>query len=67
VDNVCRQVIERHLLTKLFDVLSPERVAVFSDAELTHIAADSSEVTAKRKELQTLLLNLTKSLQDLRK
>jgi hypothetical protein len=67
VDNVCRQVIERHLIQTLPDVFSPEGVAMFSDIELTRIAADSPTVIKKRKDLRDLHSNLVASLQELRK
>jgi hypothetical protein len=67
VDNVCRQVIERHLLSTLPEVFSPEKMALLSDVELQRIAADSPAIVKQRKELQDLLSNLVKSLRDLRK
>ena len=37
VDNVCRQVIERHLLNPLPQVFCPEEVAAMDDDELYKI------------------------------
>jgi hypothetical protein len=67
VDNVCRQVIERHLLSTLPEAFNPERIALLSDVELHRIAADSPAMVKKRKDLQDLHSNLVKSLEDLRK
>ncbi|KAK3700512.1 hypothetical protein LTR37_015913 [Vermiconidia calcicola] len=65
VDNVCKQVIERHLLRPLPSLFSPEIVAGYSEADLHNIAAESSQVLAKRAYLQDLRETLTKSLTDL--
>lgn len=52
VDNVCRQVIERHILSNLPDVFSPTTVMSFSDEELLRIA---SEPETQRRQRQTLI------------
>ena len=67
VDNVCRQVIERHLLNPLPNVFCPEEVAAMDDDELYKIAAESHENSESRKRLQELYRNLQRSLSDLRK
>ncbi|KAK0932876.1 hypothetical protein LTR29_015546 [Friedmanniomyces endolithicus] len=54
VDNVCKQVIEGHLLCSLPSLFSPEIVAGYSEADLTRIAAESKETLEKRKHLQEL-------------
>ena len=67
VDNVCRQVVERHLLRPLPEIFCPERVALFADEELERIAAESLTLIDRRKELQELKESLTSSLRDLRR
>lgn len=54
VDNVCRQVIERHLLRPLSTLFPPEMVAGYSDADSTRIAPGSPQTLAKRKHLRGL-------------
>jgi hypothetical protein len=39
VDNVCRQVVERHLLIGLTKVFDPMRVSQFPEEELLKIAS----------------------------
>lgn len=67
VDNVCRQVVERHLLRNLPKIFSPKDVALYPDEELERIAGERPEVVAKRKELQEQLQTLKAGLNDLRK
>ena len=67
VDNVCRQVIERHLLNPLPQVFCPEEVAAMDDDELYKIAAESPDNAESRKRLNELYGNLQRSLVDLRK
>lgn len=67
VDNVCRQVIERHLLRHLSKIFSPEDVAGYSDEKLQRIAGERQDVAIKRRELQEQLDTLNAGLQDLRK
>lgn len=66
-DNVCRQVIERHLLRNMAELLSPTEVAGYSDEELTRIAGERPDVVLKRTELQAHLETLQEGLKDLRK
>jgi hypothetical protein len=66
VDNVCRQVIERHLLRNLSDIFSPQSVAGYTDEELSRIAGERPEVVEKRKRLHEELKNLKAGLKDLR-
>ncbi|KAJ5768945.1 Dynamin [Penicillium odoratum] len=40
VDNVCRQVIERHILAKLNNAFNPMTVSCYSDEELVSLAAE---------------------------
>ncbi|EXJ61698.1 dynamin GTPase [Cladophialophora yegresii CBS 114405] len=67
VDNVCRQVVERHITRPLPSIFSAEKVAALSDEELVRIAGETSERVAKRKQLQELRQNLESSLGDLRR
>ncbi|TKA74100.1 hypothetical protein B0A55_11064 [Friedmanniomyces simplex] len=65
--NVCKQVIERHLLRNLPDIFSPKIVAMYTDEELERIAMESPGVVEKRKQLREQLANLAAGLEDLRK
>ena len=67
VDNVCRQVIERHLLNPLPQIFCPEEVAALSDDELQSIAAESPENIGLRKRLNKMYENSRRSLLDLRR
>lgn len=67
VDNVCRQVIERHMLRTLPKIFSPEDVAGYSDDKLQGIAGERQDVVAKRKAMQEQLESLQSVLKDLRK
>jgi len=67
VDNVCRQVIERHLLNPLPQIFCSEELAAMGDDELQNIAAESSENIGLRKKLKETYENLQCSLLDLRK
>jgi hypothetical protein len=66
VDNVCRQVVERHILAKLTDVLSPVIVSSYSDEDLYRLAAETPQVSNRRLEARQLLEALEESLRDLR-
>lgn len=65
VDNICRQVIERHIIAKLPAVFHPTTVSRLPDEEITRIAAESTRNTERRKELSNLVNMLTGSLKDL--
>ncbi|KAK3686472.1 hypothetical protein LTR37_019791 [Vermiconidia calcicola] len=67
IDNVCRQVIERHLLRNLPDIFSPQRIAGLGDEELQRIAGERVDVVEKRKQLTEQMTNLKAGLNDLRK
>ncbi|KAJ6257355.1 Dynamin [Drechslerella dactyloides] len=58
VDNVCRQVIERHILTDLSDIFSPVSVMQFSAEKVEHLGSESDEVQRKRQELEGLRAQL---------
>lgn len=65
VDNVCKQIIERHLLRPLPDLFSPEVVAAYTEADLGRIAAESERAIAERKHLLSLHKGLMKPLAEL--
>jgi hypothetical protein len=67
VDNVCRQVVERHITRSLPSIYSAEKVAALSDEDLIRIAGETPERVAKRKHMQELRENLEASLKDLRR
>ncbi|GFF25411.1 interferon-induced GTP-binding protein Mx1 [Aspergillus udagawae] len=66
VDNVCRQVIERHILAKLPTVFNPMTIATFADEDLVHLAAESPKLSKRRVEAIQLQEALEDSLRDLR-
>jgi hypothetical protein len=66
VDNVCKQVVERHLIRNMPKVFQPESIILLSDVDLRRIAAEPFDNTEKRQELRLLLENLKHSLNDLR-
>jgi hypothetical protein len=66
IDNICRQVIERHLLHGLIKVFDPVYIGQLSDDELLSIAEETSQVRDRRNELQTLRSMLEESLSELR-
>lgn len=65
VDNVCRQVIERHLLNGLTKVFDPVRVSQLSEDDITKIASETVQVRNRRIELQVLKQALEESLHEL--
>jgi hypothetical protein len=67
VDNICRQVIERHLLSHLSDIFSPTTVMNFTDEELERIASEPAKQKDRRMALITLAQGLRDSLNDLQK
>jgi hypothetical protein len=60
VDNVCRQVIERHIVSDMPDLFSPMIVMELSDQDLVRIAAEPPQ----QKEKRAALSELTQSLRD---
>lgn len=65
VDNVCRQVVERHIMCKLRDVFTPTGVLKFLNHEVDLIASETSSKQEKRKELRILENSLRESLLEL--
>lgn len=62
VDNVCRQVIERHLLAELSQIFCPTTVAQLSDIEIAEFAAEPKKNIQRRGELRALAQGLQNSL-----
>ncbi|KAI9675257.1 MAG: hypothetical protein M1817_001159 [Caeruleum heppii] len=67
VDNICRQVIERHILAKLPDIFSPTVVTSFSDEVLLQIASEPERQRERRRELDASIRALRNSLSDLQR
>ena len=67
VDNVCRQVVERHMLQSLPQIFDPETVAAYNDEDIQRIGAEMPENIAKRRQLRELHGNLANSLQALKR
>ncbi|KAK2820034.1 hypothetical protein FQN49_007786 [Arthroderma sp. PD_2] len=65
VDNVCRQVIERHLISKLPAIFTPTSVLEMSDREVERIAGEPADKMDRRNELANMIQMLTESLDDL--
>lgn len=65
VDNICRQVIERHILAKLGKAFHPTLVGSFSDEELMRLAGESPQTSRQRMETAQLKQKLEASLQEL--
>ncbi|KAL5120177.1 hypothetical protein ACEQ8H_002003 [Pleosporales sp. CAS-2024a] len=65
VDNVCRQVVERHLMSGLAAVFDPVFVATLSDDELFGIASESDHVRAHRNNLQAKKKAFEESVREL--
>ncbi|KAG9240272.1 dynamin GTPase [Calycina marina] len=66
VDNVCRQVVERHLLSTLPGIFDPTTVINFSDEEILRIASEPEKQKHRRTSLLALAKGLRDSLKDLR-
>lgn len=65
VDNVCRQVIERHIVAKLPSVFEPVLVSGYETDDLLRMAAESPQVSLRRDEARHLQEVLEQSLEDL--
>ncbi|OBR04904.1 Vacuolar sorting protein VPS1 [Colletotrichum higginsianum IMI 349063] len=65
VDNVCRQVIERHILGPLPEIFYPNTVSQFSDEELLRIGSESERETSRRQKLGEAAEGLRNSLLEL--
>lgn len=65
VDNVCRQVIERHIIAKLPAAFLPVLVRQYEMDDLLQKAAESLKVILHRDEARHFQEALEKSLEDL--
>lgn len=65
VDNIRRQVIERHIIAKLPSVFEPVLVSGYETEELLRMAAESAQVSIRRDEARHFQEVLEKSLEDL--
>ncbi|KGO57330.1 Dynamin [Penicillium expansum] len=65
VDNVCRQVVERHILAKLADAFNPMTVSLYSEEELISLAIESPQICHLRSDARQLQAALEQSLRDL--
>lgn len=67
VDNVCRQVVERHIIAPLPEIFSPVTVSRFVDDELVRIGAEPEKQNRRREELTTRAQKLRSSLANLQR
>ncbi|KAI6292488.1 hypothetical protein MCOR33_009822 [Pyricularia grisea] len=67
VDNVCRQVVERHIITPLPKIFSPITVSRFTDDELLQIGAESEKQNRKREKLKSRANKLRSSFKNLQR
>ncbi|KAI6601853.1 hypothetical protein MCOR12_004140 [Pyricularia oryzae] len=67
VDNVCRQVVERHIIAPLPKIFSPITVSRFTDDELLQIGAESEKQNRKREKLKNRANKLRSSLKNLQR
>ncbi|EHK19640.1 uncharacterized protein TRIVIDRAFT_156714 [Trichoderma virens Gv29-8] len=67
VDNVARQVIERHVIAPLPKAFCPNSVSQLSEEDLLRIGSESEKQIVRRKKLTLQVQGLKKSLRDLQK
>lgn len=67
VDNVARQVIERHIVDPLPKAFYPNSVARLSDDEILRIGAEPEHQSARRAKLGSMAEGLRQSLVALQK
>lgn len=66
VDNVCRQVVERHLISGLVAAFDPVCVGKLTEDEVLEIASESESIRIRRNNLQAMQRAFEESLQELR-
>lgn len=66
VDNVCRQVIERHLLIGLAKIFDPIYVSQLSEEDILDMASETPNIRDHRTKLQGLAEALEESLRELK-
>lgn len=62
---MCRQVVERHLVSGLIAVFDPVCVGKLSEDELKSIASESDCMRARRKDLQAMKKAFEESIREL--
>ncbi|KAI2463516.1 putative dynamin GTPase [Annulohypoxylon bovei var. microspora] len=67
VDNVCRQVIERHFMKRLPGIFCPQTVAELSDEDLLRIGSEPRKQQNRRAQLVATAQSLRESLADLQR
>jgi hypothetical protein len=67
VDNVARQVIERHIVSPLTEAFCPNSVSQLSDEALLAMGSESKHQVAQRNKLTALVKGLKASLRDMQK
>ncbi|OHE92329.1 vacuolar sorting protein VPS1 [Colletotrichum orchidophilum] len=65
VDNICRQVVERHILAPLPEIFNPTTVSQLSDDELLRIGSEPEKEIARRQRLGASAQGLRSSLLEL--
>lgn len=65
VDNITRQVIERHIVAKLADAFNPITVSCYSDEELVDLATVPPKIGHRRSEMYRVQRTLKQSFRDL--
>ena len=65
VDNVCRQVVERHILAPLPTFFSPTAVSELSDEELLRIGSEPETKQDERQKLLSMAECMRESLKEL--
>lgn len=66
VDNVARQVIERHIVCPLPHAFDPGFVARLSDDEITRIGSEPETQAQRREKLEQVAASLRQTLLELR-
>ncbi|KAK1961982.1 vacuolar sorting protein VPS1 [Colletotrichum sublineola] len=65
IDNVCKQVVERHILVPLPEIFCPTTVSQFSDDDLLRIGSEPETEITRRQKLVMAAHGLRNSLVDL--
>ena len=65
VDNVARQVIERHMISPLPNAFCPNSISELSEEDVVRIGSESKQQVEKRKKLAAQVQGLKKSLREL--
>ncbi|KAF9876541.1 dynamin [Colletotrichum karsti] len=65
VDNVCRQIVERHILAPLPEIFYPTTISELTDDELLRLGSEPEKEIARRQKLDNAAKCLKGSLVDL--